>query len=100
MVGCYNATAVLYHFEAAENLNKLKLDFIRTDLDVALTFAQIAGQTGEREKSIRNQLTARKGYDAVLHYVGTASLTRFDQENLTRKLALLKSALLSLGESF
>jgi hypothetical protein len=100
MVGCYNVAAMLYHFEAAEDLTRLKVDFIRTDLDVALTFAQIARQTGESEKTIRNQRNARKAYDAVLHYMGTASLTRFDQENLTRKLALLKSALLSLGESF
>jgi hypothetical protein len=36
---------MLYHFETAEELSKLKVDFIRTDLAVALTFAQIALQT-------------------------------------------------------
>jgi len=91
---------MLYHFETAEELSKLKVDFIRTDLAVALTFAQIALQTDKREKAIRNQRNARKGYDAVLRFMGTASLTRFERENITRSLALLKSTLLSLGESF
>ena len=91
---------VLYHFETAEELKKLELDLIRKDLDAALTFAQIARQTADSAKSIRNQRNARKGYDAVFRYVGSASLLRVDQEHIIRKLALLKVALLSLGEPF
>jgi hypothetical protein len=100
MVGCYNVTAMLYHFEAAEDLNKLKVDFIRTDLDIAVTFAQIASQTGESEKTIRSQRNARKGYDAVFLAISTAALTHFERENIRRKLESLKSALQKLGESF
>jgi hypothetical protein len=91
---------MLYHFEGAEELNKLKVDFIKTDLDTALTVVQIARQTNEREKAIRNQQNARKAYDAVLRYMGSASLGRSDRGNMMRKLSILKSALLSLGESF
>ncbi len=90
----------MYHFENAEPLNRVQAGFISIDLDIALTFAQIALQTREREKAIRNQHNARKAYDTVLRYVGTANLSRFEQENLTRKLALLKTALRSLGELF
>jgi hypothetical protein len=79
-MGQTNVAAMLYHFETAEEVSKLKVDFIRTDLDVALIFAQIARRTDKREKEIRNQLNARRGYDAVLQFTGTASLTRFEQE--------------------
>jgi hypothetical protein len=91
---------MLYHFEGAEELNKLKADFIKTDLDVALTLVQIALQTKDRNKAIHNQQNARKAYDTVLRYMGSASLCRFDRENMMRKLSSLKSALLTLGESF
>lgn len=39
------------------------------------------------------------GHGVLLGYIGSASLSRFEQENLTKKLASLESALLSLGES-
>lgn len=91
---------MLYHFEAAEDPNALKVDFIKADLDVALTLTQIARQTNEREKAMRNQHNARKCYDAVLEYLGAASLDRHEQIQIARKLALLKSALFILGESF
>lgn len=90
---------MLYHFETAE-LKDLKPDFVRKDLDAALTFAEIARQTGDRAKAMRNQRNARSGYDAIIRYIGTVNLNRVESENITRKLALLKSALLSLGESF
>lgn len=91
---------MLYHFEATEDLNSVKVDSIKTDLDTALTFVQIARQTSEREKSIRNRRNARQAYDVVLRYIDSASLNGLEREHLTKKLASLKSALLSLGESF
>jgi len=69
-------------------------------LDVALSFAQIAGQADERQKVIRHQGNARKGYDAGLRFITVANVTRFDREILQLKLLALKSALLALGESF
>lgn len=78
----------------------LKVNFIKTDLDVALTFAQIASQTGDRDKAVRNQRNARKAYDTLVRYMDSASLDRSDLDAITRKLALLKSALLGLGERF
>ena len=90
---------MLYHFETAKELDKLKVDFIRTDLDVALSFAEIARQTDEREKAIRNQQNARKGYDAGFQFMSTAKITDFDREVIGVKLRRLKSALLDLGEA-
>ena len=96
--------AVPAAFQLAKQLRqapkKIAADFVKADLDVALTFAQIARQTDQQEKATRNRQNARKAYDVVLRYLGTANLNRSDQYNISRKLALLKSALFMLGESF
>ena len=52
------------------------------------------------KRVIRNQRNARKAYDTVLRYMGGASLTRLEHDDITKKLEMLKSALLGLGESF
>ena len=90
---------MLYHFETAKEIDKLKVDFIRTDLDVALSFAEIARQTDEPEKAIRNQRNALKGYDAGFRFMSTAKITDFERELIGVKLRRLKSALLNLGET-
>ncbi len=89
-----------FHFEAAETITSLKLDLIYADLDLALTLSQIARQTTDRDKSVRNRHNARRAYDALLKYMGSADLPRWDQEKITRRLAALKAILLKLGESF
>ena len=90
---------MLFHFETAKKLDKVKVDFIRTDLDVALTFAQIASETDNSEKMIRTSRNARKGYDAGLQFMSTAKITAFEREIIGVKLKRLKSALLNLGEA-
>lgn len=90
---------MLFHFENAEELSTLNVDFIRTDLDVAITFIEIARQTQEREKAIRNLNNARKAYETVLLYLRVATLNHFEHECIERKLGLLKSGLLRQGEA-
>lgn len=91
---------MLYHFEAAKELKTVKLDLIISDLDLALTLTQIARQASEKDRAKRSVHNARRGYDAALSYLNTSSLSAFEVQSLSRKLARLKSALISLGESF
>ncbi len=86
--------------QRAADFNRAKVNFIMTDLDVAITFAKIARESTDQEKVIRNRQNARKGYDAVVHFLSTASLTPMGQKTIKEKLEWLKSALSSLGESF
>jgi len=90
---------MLYHFESAEPSPAPPADRMKTDLDTALTLAQIARQTPDADKAMRNRQNARRGYDAVLRYLSTATLTVAQRQNFERKLVLLKSALVALGES-
>ena len=91
---------MLYHFEQSADVTRVKPDFINADLDAALTCVQIARQTLETEKALRNRRSARKAYDAVLQYMGSASLTRHQKESITRKMSNLKTFLHNLGETF
>ena len=80
--------------------NRLKVDLIKTDLNVAITFTEIATESTNEETKHRNRGNARKAYDSVLHFLSTAILTPIDEKEITTKLALLKSALMKLGEAF
>jgi hypothetical protein len=90
----------MFHFESRPDLEGLTFSLMGADLDLALTCVQIALQTVDREKAIRNRLNARKAYDAGLRFMGGTNLSRGKRENLTQKLNYLKTALVKLGESF
>ena len=87
----------MFHFESRPNLEELTSGLMGADLDLALTCAQIALQTADREKAIRNRQNARKAYDAALRFMGSANLSRGERENVTQKLTNLKAVLAKLG---
>lgn len=78
--------------------------FISTDLDTSLTFANLARQAvDDPDKRARNRKNARRGYDAILHFLrrfDAQELAPAEKEEVDRKLAGLKSALTELGETF
>jgi hypothetical protein len=77
--------------------NRLKVDLIKTDLAVAITFAKVATESTDEETKHRNRSNAQKAYDSVLHFLSAAILTPTDEKEITTKLALLKSASRSGG---
>ena len=83
---------------SAEKTNRLKVDLINADLKTAMTFAQIASQSMDKE--VRARRKARMAFDSAVHYISTATLTQAEHEDITTKVELLKSILGGLGESF
>jgi hypothetical protein len=84
-----------------EELNRSKAGFLKTDLDTALTFADIASQAGENlEKKQRNQSNAREAYDTVLRLLKHATLNADEEREIHDRLGRLKLALQELGEVF
>jgi hypothetical protein len=82
-------------------LNRTRAEFLKVDVQTALTFAAIALQSeNDLGKRRRNQRNARRGYDTILRLVQKVSLNEADAEMLTRNLGRLKSELQELGESF
>ncbi len=84
------------------DLNKNALNFLRTDLDTAMTLMRIAGESEEgSEKRERNLRNARNAYDAVTRIRSrVGETTDVEREELDRKIAELRAALESFGEVF
>ncbi|HEY6464640.1 MAG TPA: hypothetical protein VIY69_01535 [Candidatus Acidoferrales bacterium] len=84
-----------------KQLNDQKVDLIKIDLQTSFTFAKIAkGATDDREKRLRNRHHARRGYDAVTHFLETAKLGRSERDAIEQGIGRLKAELKELGESF
>ncbi len=73
---------------------------LKTDVKVGLTMATIACQAQHEAKRRRNQDNARLAYDTVAGKVQTLFLSQADQTYFDTRLAELRSALESLGETF
>lgn len=79
--------------------NKASTDFLKLDLETALTFTGLALQTDERTKRERNQRAARRAYDTILRLLDRVTLSDADAEFFEHNLKRLKSELIALGES-
>ncbi len=80
-----------------EEVEQATLDFISTDLDLCLTFANIAETEhtmGNREHAERSLAEAEKGYSDMLRFFSRAkNLTAEVEEELQAKFARLRELL-------
>jgi hypothetical protein len=82
-------------------INRTSVDFLKTDVETALTFSAIALQSsGNTKRRHRNRSSARRGYDTIVRFIERVPLTDDDAQFLLRKLERLKLELQSLGETF
>lgn len=75
-------------------------EFLRTDLDTALTFLDLAKSTDKVATRQRNYANARRAYDAVVRLMQKVSLDDTQRGELAERLALLKSRLQNVGQQF
>jgi hypothetical protein len=76
-------------------------EFLLLDLDVGLKFARYASNAGrDKQKKARNQRTARRAYDAILHLSRRLKTTVEENRRITEKLTILERELEQLGEHF
>lgn len=80
-------------------LDRTRIDFLKADLDTALTMLAIArqGAVGS-EKRTRNIENARHAYETVMRFRKQIPATSQDHKEIGEKLDVLKKALASLGE--
>ena len=77
------------------------LNFLRTELKTAGTFARIAAGAGPHTpRSVRNRAYARLAYDTVKELRGRLRLNNSDLRSINREMGRLKSELEKLGEKF
>jgi hypothetical protein len=86
---------------AGAQLNRTSIDFLKVDLQTALTFSKIALQSdGDAERRRRNCRNAHKAYDTIVRLAGRVSFSDGDARYISRNLERLKSELQKLGETF
>jgi len=77
--------------------NESLIDFLVNDLDLALTFTQLAETSSSVETRERNYGNARKAYDDVLRYRHNLRADVEQQATIDLKLAMLRERLIAAG---
>jgi hypothetical protein len=72
-------------------------DFLLTDVDLALTFMDIADTTTIEETAHRNRARALQAYNSVLHFLSRPALRHIDRHSIEIRLATLKARLDAVG---
>jgi len=78
-------------------LNQTSIDFLKVDVQTALTFCDIAESENLR-KRLRNRRNARQGYETILRLMDNVTLTEDDAQYLAENLEKLRVRLVNLGE--
>jgi hypothetical protein len=77
--------------------NQSGVDFLLVDLDVAMTFLDVAQASSNQETAIRNHHNAHTAYDTTLHLLKKLRPDAEQQQAIDAKLALLKTRLQAVG---
>lgn len=78
--------------------NELAVSVILSDLDLALTFLEVARVSTDPATRRRNRENARKVYETVLHFRPRLVTTGEEKRGIEQKLGMLKNALEHAGE--
>jgi hypothetical protein len=74
------------------------IDFLLTDLDIALIFLDVAETTEFRDTAERNHRNARNAYETVVAKLREITLTAEQQALFEPRLAVLKARLQAIGQ--
>ena len=81
-------------------LNQNGVTFVLTDLDVGLTFMDVADTTHNAQTARRNDSNARTAYDTVVRLLEKLSPSDAERRVIEAKLAILKNRLQAVGQTF
>jgi len=81
-------------------MNRASAEFLKIDLETALTFVTIARQAHDSARKERNCRAARKAYDTVVKLFGRVELNDMDRQVVMDGLLQLQKQLVELGEQF
>jgi hypothetical protein len=79
--------------ENIEALNHTGADFLTTDLDVALTFMEVAHTSSDEETVSRNHRNACKAYETVLEFLSKLTLIPSERQAVESKPIVSKARL-------
>lgn len=80
-----------------EQSNQAGIGFLMVELDLALTFLQVANTTADKETAARNRDNAHLAYKTILGYVGRVRFGAAHQVEFKEKFSDLKNGLIEAG---
>ncbi|HUB34784.1 MAG TPA: hypothetical protein VMA31_17235 [Bryobacteraceae bacterium] len=83
-----------------EDSNRIGAEFLITDLDIALTFLDVAQISANEETIRRNRAHARRAYDTVLHLLTKLEIDARQRQTIGERLSKLKARLEAVGYRF
>jgi len=86
--------------ERFRELNQNGVDFVLLDLDVGMTFMDVADASQLDETTRRNHHNARKAHAAVVRLLEKLKPSLSERQAIDRKLAILKTRLQTVGQQF
>jgi hypothetical protein len=81
-----------------EQTRKTHSEFLRIDLDVAITLADRARTALQPEVRERNRRNARRAYDTVVAFMTHTTITQPELDEINSRLQRLRVELKELGE--
>ena len=81
-------------------MNESEVSFLLTDLDLAMTFMDVADASRVDETTRRNHTNARTAYDTVLRLLEKLRPNTDERQVIDAKLAILKMRLQAVGQQF
>jgi hypothetical protein len=84
------------------NLQATGVDFISTEIDLAITFCDSALATTSSERADRNIVNAKNAYYSAVHFMKTFNVAQspeHERRSIDEKPGALKSRLEQLGEN-
>ena len=81
-------------------MNQSGVSFLLTDLDLAMTFMDVADTSHSEETTRRNHTNARTAYDTVLRLLEKLTPNTDERQVIDAKLAILKMRLQAVGQQF
>src|SRR5690242_20113811 len=81
-------------------LKRTSAEFLLTDIEVAMTFLDVAETTHIAETVQRNHDNAGVTYDTVFGFLSTLTLTAEDRLVVENRLGVLKARLVAVGQQF
>jgi hypothetical protein len=80
--------------------NQANVNFLKIDVETALTFTRLALRSDSAEKRKRNLQHARKAYNTIQRLSHHVTFTADEEAYMRDMMAILKNNLETLGEKF
>lgn len=87
-------------FDERSDGNTAGIHFLLMEINLAMTFIDLAETTGIQETVTRNHRNARIAYDTILRLLPNLTPSEAQQQAIDDGLAIVKARLVAVGQQF